>query len=164
MIEIKPPTTIDRSSGSKYYVFLGGSIEMGKAVEWQKVVAQELSEYDNDLVLCNPRRDDWDSSWAQDPTPGTPFHSQVTWELQHQDKASINVYYFDPNTISPITLLELGSYGSINPDATIVCCPKEYFRYGNVAIFCHEHNIMLVETLEQLILEIKNRLDPVFKQ
>ncbi len=49
-------------------VFLGGSIEMGKAIDWQTEYANRLKNVDN-LTVLNPRRDDWDSSWIQDTTP-----------------------------------------------------------------------------------------------
>jgi hypothetical protein len=55
-------------------IFLGGSIDMGAAELWQDRLVR-------DLVILNPRRDDWDSSWVQDPTPGTQFYKQVAWEL-----------------------------------------------------------------------------------
>jgi len=51
-------------------VFLAGSIEMGVAEHWQDEVAQELLKlelpHDKRLVIANPRRKDWDSSWKQD--------------------------------------------------------------------------------------------------
>jgi hypothetical protein len=65
-------------------VFLGGSIDMGAAELWQDRLVKDLEDYDS-LVLLNPRRDDWDSSWTQDPTPGTQFYEQVDWELRWQD-------------------------------------------------------------------------------
>ncbi|EJL67496.1 nucleoside 2-deoxyribosyltransferase domain-containing protein [Chryseobacterium populi] len=40
-------------------VFLGGSIDMGKAEDWQARVASELSE--KNIILFNPRRDDWET-------------------------------------------------------------------------------------------------------
>lgn len=44
-------------------VFLAGSIEMGSAENWQARVERELADYD--VLIFNPRRDDWDSSWVQ---------------------------------------------------------------------------------------------------
>jgi len=45
-------------------IFLAGSIEMGKAENWQERVTKELKKFDN-VVIFNPRRDDWDSTWEQ---------------------------------------------------------------------------------------------------
>jgi hypothetical protein len=36
------------------------------------------------------------------------FSQQVRWELNALDKADYIIMYLDPNTISPISLLELG--------------------------------------------------------
>ena len=151
MIEIKSPEITVKDPG-QFTIFLGGSIEMGKAEHWQKRLANDLSDVDN-ITLFNPRRDDWDSSWIQDPTPGTQFHEQVMWELKHQERCDMIVYYFDPGTISPITLLELGAFSYKN---VIVCCPKEYSRYGNVKILCNERYIEFVETYDELVKHIRN--------
>lgn len=135
-------------------VFLGGSIDMGMAEHWQERLAADLSKYDDqDLVLYNPRRDDWDASWVQDPTPGTQFHEQVTWELDMQDEADIRVYYFGADSKAPITLLELGLF-SVYPNV-IVCCPKTFYRYGNVKIVADLYDIKIVETYDDMVAELK---------
>lgn len=113
-------------------IFLAGSIEMGVAEDWQTRITNELSEYD--VIIYNPRRDDWDSSWKQDPTDGTPFHEQVTWELEHIDESDVVLFYFDPATKSPITLMELGLCLGSSKENVFICCPQDYFRYGNVAV------------------------------
>ena len=143
---IKAPTHRESDYDDNLKVFLGGSIEMGNATDWQD---QLISRYKNhNVTFWNPRRDDWDSSWSQDPTVGSPFNEQVTWEMDAQDEADAIVYYFDPNTTSPITLLELGSYGDFN---SIVCCPDGYFRKGNVEMFCKRYDIPFVHTFDDLV-------------
>ena len=131
---------------------------MNTAELWQERLATALGGYPDTVILLNPRRDDWDSSWEQDPTPGTQFHEQVSWELDMQDMANTLVYYFDPNTKSPITLLELGAYGYSDARHVVVCCPKEFWRYGNVAVFCDKYDITLVHTFEELVIELNNRI------
>jgi nucleoside 2-deoxyribosyltransferase len=161
MIEIKSP---DSSSFERFTkIFLAGSIEMGKAEPWQQTVAEALK--DESVILFNPRREDWDSSWSQDPTAGTPFNLQVTWELEHIRKSDLVIFYFDPATQSPITLMELGI--CLAKDYNIlVCCPDGYFRKGNVVIACshvpNNASVNVLNTLDELIAEIKMRLN--FKQ
>jgi len=150
MIHVKAPHHYDLDLFS---IFLGGSIEMNKAEQWQQRLANDLAN--EEVLLLNPRRDNWDSTLPQDPTPGTQFHEQFTWELQAQDVADLLVYYFDPATISPITLLELGAYGYAEPEAIVVCCPTNYFRYGNVAIFCERCDIVLTHSYEELLTYIR---------
>src|SRR3974390_885282 len=86
-------------------IFLAGSIEMGKAVDWQTLMTNKL--YDFKATILNPRRDDWDSSWEQ-KIENPQFSEQVNWELDALDRADIIAMYFDPKTMSPISLLELG--------------------------------------------------------
>lgn len=49
------PNKIDKS---KFTVFLAGSIDMGKAKDWQQEIEDKLKE--DDVILFNPRRPDWD--------------------------------------------------------------------------------------------------------
>ena len=138
-------------------LFLGGSIDMGEAENWQDRLTKDLSDYDDsDLILLNPRRDDWDSSWVQDPTPGTQFYEQVEWELDQQESADGIVYYFAADSKSPITLLELGLFKDTN---VIVCCPREFYRYGNVKMVCDRYDIILVETYVEMLDMIRASLD-----
>lgn len=157
MKHLRPNDEIDLQIAD-YAVFLGGSIDMNTAERWQDYIVEQLSGYSDNLVLLNPRRDDWDSSWVQDPTPGTPFYNQVMWERSAQESADLIVYNFSVDSKAPITLLELGEYGSMAADYVVVCCPKGFWRYGNVAIFCEQHDILLVHTIEELLEEIKDRL------
>ena len=131
-------------------VFLCGSIEMGKAEEWQKIVGKELGDC---CTVLDPRRDDWDSSWIQS-IDNEKFVEQVNWELDGIEDSDIILVYFDPNTKSPITLLELGYCVSI-AEVVIVCCPKGYWRKGNVDIFCNRQGVLVVESLEELVSKAK---------
>ena len=152
MIEVEAPERIGFEAPITK-VFLAGSIEMGKAEKWQDRLARELA--DKSVVLYNPRRDDWDSSWVQDPTPGTQFHEQVSWELEHINKSDLVVFYFDPNTQSPITLLELG-YVIGSGKRAIVCCPDGYFRKGNVVISSKLRNIPVLNSFEELLAQLQD--------
>jgi hypothetical protein len=144
--EIKPPQFDLR--GSKFSVFLAGSIEMGTAVDWQKELVEELdSRTTADITVYNPRRDNWDSSWKQ-AIDNPQFSLQVNWEMDYLERADLKVFYFDKDTKSPITLLELGKYGAYN---SVVYCPDGYWRKGNVDIFCHRENVPMVESIEELV-------------
>lgn len=118
-------------------IFLAGSINMGESEDWQTEVANHLYQnFDScgdDIVVCNPRRDDWDSTWEQNPSFGTKFNEQVSWELSHLHSSNIIIFNFEGEGASPITLLELGLY--LHKDVTkFIVCPKKYFRYGNVKL------------------------------
>jgi hypothetical protein len=149
-IEIQAPNElIDKAYYKK--VFLAGSIEMGKAEDWQLRVIKALA--DQPIIFLNPRRKDWDSSWKQEKTD-PQFKQQVTWELEGLEKADVIIIYFDPTTKSPISLLELGLH-TCNGDKLIVLCPDGFYRKGNVDIVCERYDIKQVNSFKELIKETK---------
>jgi hypothetical protein len=66
------------------------------------------------------------------------------------------VMFFDPNTISPITMAELGLYA--NSRRLVVCCPRGYFRRANVRFYCKKYGVKQVYTLEELAKEAMERV------
>ena len=144
MVEIKSPNCYNHRTSTS--VFLAGSIEMGRAVDWQREIVDSLAH--TDLTVLNPRRDDWDNTWTQS-IDDQRFNQQVNWELDALDAASIVVFYFAPTTMSPISLMELGLMASTKK--VIVCCPDGFWRKGNVDIVCSRHSIPVVKTLQELI-------------
>ena len=154
MIEIKAPNHY-YSDDEHQILFLAGSIEMGKADNWQTRLVEALKK-EKDLMILNPRRDDWDSTWVQE-IDNPQFRQQVEWELKAQDDADLIVFVFDPNTKSPITLLELGLYAN-RAEKILVYCPKGFWRKGNVDIVCRKYKIPMMVSEEDLILTIKNKI------
>jgi len=151
---IKAPEVFDQCTETGISIFLAGSIEMDKADNWQAMVEGRFSKYEN-LTLLNPRRNYWDSLQRQS-ADNPCFEEQVLWELENLSAASYIFMYFDPDTISPISLLELGAH--CEDGKMMVCCPDGYFRKGNVEIFCDYHGIRFddklsdaLDNLEQLI-------------
>lgn len=134
-------------------VFLAGSIEMGKAIDWQKTI--ETAFVKTEGYILNPRRDDWDSNWV--PSIKQPeFYEQVSWELSALDAAQVIAMYFDENTKSQISLLELGLYAKTGK--MIVCCPDGFCRKGNVDIVCERYNIVTTTNLKDFISKIHAKL------
>lgn len=149
---IKPPQPLNFDPHTPS-VFLAGSIEMGTAERWQEIV--EAGIEDLNIILLNPRRDAWDSSWSQ--TLDNPqFREQVEWELEAQERADIIAVYFAPNTKAPVTMLELGLCA--RQKKAIVCCPEGFWRKGNIDIVCLRYGINQVSTLDELIAEIRSAI------
>jgi len=149
-IQAPNPVTIDQEYIN---VFLAGSIEMGKAKEWQKDFIAALS--DKPIRFLNPRRDDWDSSWGQtmdDPN----FVEQVNWELNSMEMAQIIVMVFDPNTLSPISMLELGLHAK--DKKLMVVCPDGFWKKGNIDVTCEFYEINNFDTMEELIEFMRKHL------
>ena len=154
-------------------VFLAGSIEMGKASDWQqqftealqssanastgtksKTVETELSEQSS-LLILNPRREAWDSSWEQS-IDNSQFRNQVEWELDALESSDVIVMYLVPDTKSPISLLELGLFAKSKK--MICCCPDGFWRKGNVDVVCKKYGVEVVSDLEGMIQKVKQKL------
>lgn len=146
----KPPArpTVDRPS-----VILYGSIEPDPANDWQTSLATSLS--DLPVAIINPRCDAWDSTWVEDISD-LRFKKQVEWEMDHAKVADVVAFYFKPGTLTPITLLELGMYAGTGK--AVVCCPKGFYKKGNVQMVCARYGIELLETLEELESAVRTRL------
>ncbi len=87
MIEIKPLSSLPVTDIPK--IFLAGSIEMGIAEDWQNRVVDQLKN--EDVVIFNPRRDNWDSSWVQSKD-NPEFRQQVEWELNALEQSDFIIY------------------------------------------------------------------------
>jgi hypothetical protein len=152
---IKAPSWFATNRGIP--VFLAGSIEMGKAEDWQEKVTAQLRGLD--VMILNPRRDDWDSSWEQS-IHNPQFREQVEWELsalEHAAKEGVVFLYLAPGTKSPISLLELGLHCQYET-GLVVCCPEGFWRKGNVDIVCDRHSIPVYETMEEAVVGLKEVL------
>lgn len=163
----KPPQNISKIIQNKRCsVFLAGSIELDKAEKWQDKVANELIVLGYDVL--NPRRDEWEDCKQSIEDPY--FYQQVNWELDGIDLCDVVVMYFDPNTKSPISLMELGyiigKYNSRLHETEdgeanlVVVCPEGFWRKGNVDVMCRRHNILQFDSLNELIEEFKNVAKP----
>lgn len=134
-------------------VFLAGSIEMGRAGDWQQDVQEALA--DLDVVLLNPRRADWNPEWR--PEADEPeFRRQVEWELDALERADLVLMYFAPGTQSPITLLEFGLYA--RSGKLLLAAPAGYFRKGNLDITAERYDVPRYESLPALIEAVRARI------
>ena len=151
---IKPDSLIQKPNYGLHPIFLAGSI-IG-AEDWQVGVGKILEDYR--VTVYNPRRDDWDNTWViEEENP--EFNYQVNWEMEKlvlcADSGMIFMY-FDPESKSPITLLELGRF--YNAKTMIVCCPDGFWRKGNVDIFCNLNSIPLYNNLEKAVGALRTKL------
>lgn len=139
------------------YVFLAGSIDMGKAEDWQTWVANYFVDKDpnNRLGLISPRRDHWDNSWEQS-LDNIKFFEQVNWEYNYLSLSHHIFMNLLPESKSPISLLELGMFA--DSGRMIVTCPKGFWRKGNVDYVCKRYNIPEFESLNDSLPFLKSRL------
>ena len=137
----------------KFSVFTAGSIEMGKAVQWQKLMASMLSHLP--ITVNNPRRGHWDPNATQE-AKNTEFRHQVEWELSALEQADVICFFFDVNTMSPVTMLELGLWAASKK--VVVCCDKRFWRGGNVDLVCQRYGIPFVQTFAELVPAVEAML------
>ena len=152
---IKPPEPLPDNVD----LFLSGSME---ALLWQDRVVARLEylrtilPHATDVVIANPRRDDWDNTWTSRPF-FAPFREQVTWELDGLERARLVAVYFAPETKAPITLLELGLCASKHADV-IVCCPVEYWKVGNVEMVSMRYGMQFYDHFDNFVERISMEL------
>lgn len=156
MLHVQAPQAYQAHlSPGRPVIFLAGSIEMGRAEPWQAAFVEALSE--RDALILNPRRADWDASWAQ--TIEHPrLREQVEWELQALEDATLILMYLQPGTQSPISMLELGLYARADPHKLIICCPEGFWRKGNIDVTAAKYGVAVVETKAALIAAALARL------
>ncbi len=126
---------------------------MGQAADWQTELICRLG--DLDITILNPRRKFWDPAWVNS-ADNPHFHAQVTWELTALEKAALAIFCFDPKTLSPVSLLELGRFGH---KATVLC-PPGFWRKANVDIYCQRYGIPVCENLENLAEKVRLHFIP----
>lgn len=90
----KSPIDIDQRDTRLKSIFLAGSIEMDKAIDWQNHCENQMGD---DYNVFNPRRESWDSSWRQS-IDNPHFKEQVEWELYALEQADIIILFFAKGT------------------------------------------------------------------
>lgn len=150
MQPLRPPSPPHGIDTYPYTIFLGGSIDMGSAVNWQREAEEWIATNLPHVIAVNPRRADWDASWEQS-LDNIEFAYQVSWEHYGLMNCSVVILNFLPESMSPITLLELGIMATTRPRNTIVVCPDGFYRKGNVEFICKLHNVSMVNTIEQAL-------------
>ena len=160
--QIIKPDSKNQTVENKITIFLAGSIEMGLASDWQAKIQNLLKT--SDVTIFNPRRVNWDSSWEQ--TMESPqFRKQVDWELDRLAEADIIFMYLEPGTKSPISLYELGRFYQKN---ILVCCPKGFYRKGNVDIGCYRDKITTEpdfdKATELLVRAVNHYMDLLYQE
>jgi hypothetical protein len=135
-------------------MFLAGSIEMGKAIQWQDHLTKELRDFE--ITVCNPRR----GQWSTNLNPGDMddlFKHQVEWELAALEAVDVIVFFFDKNTLSPVTMLELGLWAQSGK--VVVCCHKDFWKSGNIHHVCNRYNVPYVKDYADFIPLVRKRLE-----
>jgi hypothetical protein len=130
-----------RQSG--FRVYLGGAIDMGKAVYWQDHIISLLTDLQN-LVLINPRRSDFTAD---------KFDEQITWELAALEATDIILMWFPKDSDAPISLLETGLY--MRSGKLVLGVEDGYRRQRNLELTSQYYGVHTWGTLDELAGEIR---------
>lgn len=133
-------------------IFLGGSIDMGRAANWQAELPGQLA--DLEVEWLNPRRADWNPAWKAEASE-PEFRRQVEWELAALEASDIIILYFAAGSQSPISLLELGLHA--RSGKVIVLAPDGFWRKGNIDITAEHYAIEQVADMPALAAAIRRR-------
>jgi hypothetical protein len=131
---------------------------MGKAVEWQSLMAQLLSHLP--ITVCDPRRPehDWDKAKAFVPDDNklTGMQAQIDWELDALEQVDVICFFFDVDTNSPVSLLELGLWA--HSKKVVVCCDDRYHKHPNVKLTCERYGVPLTSSFKDLAEKVEKML------
>ena len=160
---IMAPSPLPPRRHGQPFIFLAGSAATTSSTPWRTTLIHNLSHHfttPQPITILNPHRSDWDSTWVESPA-FAPFAEQVSWELNAQELADIIVFYFDPDTQAPISLLELGLF--VKSGKCVVCCPESYWKWGHVALVCERWGVEVVGTLAELGEAVVRRLEAMIR-
>ena len=133
-----PEEYIFKEKEDKILIFLAGGIT--NCSNWQDSLIWHIKNYNHsidpdsdesigDILIYNPRRDDWNSAWSHQQ-----IREQIEWEQEKLEEADLIIMNILDDSKSPISLLELGLYG---PSGKLICfCTGLFYRYDNVYMTC----------------------------
>jgi len=139
MKHIRTPDEYE-NHGCAFSVFLAGSISSDEAIDWQQMIADSMQN--SSVALLNPRSSNW-----IEPETTEAFKMLVDWDWDAMLFADYVVVYFDANTQSPVSMMELGMLVMAKPDKTVVVCPDEFWRSKHVNALCERHGIHTVKDI-----------------
>lgn len=146
VIEVQPHFWEPEDQENYKKVFLAGTIDMGKSIDWQDQLVEFFNEYalgDVDYLLFNPRRD---ASYGGFTDNKPEMEYQINWELERLENADLVFMNILGTSYSPISLLELGLFAKTGK--LVVVCPPDFYRYQNVKITCERYGVTLLSPYE----------------
>ncbi len=133
-------------------IFLAGTIDRGDSFDWQNDVACELKDYP--ITFFNPRRPEWDNRWNNSgKNISAQMKRQINWELGHLESADFICMWIEPDSKSPISLLEMGLYA--RRKKILVGCMPRYYRGANVYTVCKYYGIPLYRSYAGFVRAVK---------
>jgi hypothetical protein len=155
--------------GSNVRVFLGGSIDMGAARDWQSEVIQRAYDFENrDITFYNPRRNGVFS--GEQSIHNDAFATQVNWEMDRIQKCDIFLMFITAESKAPISLGEfyfaLGNFLDTDipvADKTRIVVGVEpgFWRRGNIEVMCDRFSVPLLDNLDDVVYALESHIKDV---
>lgn len=121
---------------------LAGSVEMNGQKDWQACLVAALG--DRNVTIVNPP-----------PAPSQKDH--LEWELDGLERADLVAMWFAPDTVAPITLLELGL--AARQEKLVVGCADGFWRRSNIEVVCQRFAIPLTTSWAAFVAIVCAKLD-----
>lgn len=119
-----PECGLTVGDGARCTLFLAGGIS--GCGDWQARMVGMLGDLPGEWTILNPRRPDYRDSPEE-------ARKQIGWEYAHLAVADAISFWFPPQTLCPITLLELGRWSGIARPIFVGVDP-EYARKLDVEV------------------------------
>tara|TARA_R110000803_G_scaffold62953_1_gene123396 strand:- start:47 stop:529 length:483 start_codon:yes stop_codon:yes gene_type:complete len=130
-------------------IFLAGGIT--GCEDWQDRAFKLLDESNTNLVVFNPRRDDFD---VTDKKMGL---DQIKWERDKLKQTGSILFWFSHETVQPITLFELGK--CLQWDKPLfIGADRKYERREDILIqvALEKNRLHVHDTLEGVLTDFQN--------
>ena len=137
--------------------------------DWRKYVVKQLNASLDDLTIINPKRDQY--STYKEVSGYSEAEKQIAWEYDYQRMSRQILFWFNSETLQPISLFELGnalckSKIGIKQQIFLGVDPN-YARTFDLQVLSrlHRYEGIIAESLDQLVqsIIIYNRNLQVFK-
>jgi hypothetical protein len=130
----------------KEYVFLAGSMDYKSSSSWRDKVINEFD--DKNKNFFDPTNID------HDELNESEMESHIQWELEAMSMADKIVLNFLPDSLSPISLVELGLY--VQSEKLVVVCPKEFYQSNYVYVLCEKYNTPAYPNIDEALNRLLN--------
>ena len=124
----------------KECIFLAGSMAAKSEVNWRQTISTNLQEKYHFIDPTNPNHDVLNDAQMRE---------HIKWEFDGMKRADYIIMNFLRDSLSPISLVELGM--NINNEKLIVICPKEFYKWRYIDTLCKEHNTPIFNQLEEIL-------------
>lgn len=128
--------------GNKEYLFLAGSMDLERGSTWRSFLIMKLSDNENFHFLDPTNKN-------HDILTDGEMEAHVGWELQAMKMSDRIVLNFLTDSLSPISLIELGMYVASNK--MVVVCPLEFYKRKYIETLCNTYQTPIVSSLDEVI-------------